>query len=290
MRLPVTPAWEGLWSFAYPITPPERSEQRSNHELRVLALGLPRSGTDSLRAALTILGYNNVYHGYIIPFLQSSDPALWCPLMQRKFAGDFTAARLDAGELRREFDRIIGNSEAVTDVPCVVFAEELMKAYPDAMVIINRRELSSWHASMKKTAMAPFTWLLFILHFFDAEFFWVYRVFELGLVVWTNREFDQRGKEFAAAHYRTLEQLCKTQQRQYLDWTVEEGWVPLCKYLGHDVPQEDFPWENKAGTAFEKKVEAALRVMVPRAMRNLGMVFLAFLALAGALWWQLRQS
>jgi hypothetical protein len=285
MRPPITPSWERLWLWLFPLTPPDRSDQRKNHDLRAFALGLSRSGTDSLRSALTILGYQNVYHGYVVPMSQPSDGVLWCSLMQRKYAGDFTAVHMSAEELRREFDKVIGNCQALTDVPCAVFAEELIKAYPGAKVIINRRELSVWFESMQKTAMAPFAWPLFVLHFFDAEFFWVYRTFELSLMVWYKGEFDTRGKEIATAHYVNLERVCKEGQREHLNWTAEDGWRPLCDYLDREMPQEDFPWENKGGSAFEKKLEKSLGVMVPRAMRNLGIFVAGIVAMAGAVWW-----
>ncbi|ORY63835.1 uncharacterized protein BCR38DRAFT_433168 [Pseudomassariella vexata] len=94
MAPPMTPNLGPLYRTLYPIKTPDRTIQRKSHPLRVLALGLSRSGTDSLRTALGTLGYENVYHGYVIPFAQRTDPAIWCPLMQRKYAGTFTAAKL----------------------------------------------------------------------------------------------------------------------------------------------------------------------------------------------------
>ncbi|KAI1089260.1 hypothetical protein F5B19DRAFT_468070 [Rostrohypoxylon terebratum] len=39
-----------------------RADHESSRKLQVLALGLPRTGSSSIAAALTILGYNNVLH------------------------------------------------------------------------------------------------------------------------------------------------------------------------------------------------------------------------------------
>jgi Sulfotransferase domain len=281
MLLPITPDLGNLYTTLYPIGPPDRSAKRAAHPLQVLNLGLSRSGTDSLRAALTTLGYNNVYHGWVISFSQRSDPAIWCPLMQRKYAGDFTASTRSAEELREEFDKVIGNCEAITDVPCFVFAEELIKAYPEAKVVLNRRELEAWFKSMQDTAIAVFTWPLFVLHFFDTELFWLYRVFELAFVVWARGNFERFGKEVAVEHYARLEEVCRRTGREYLEWRVEEGWEPLCKFLGREVPSEKFPWVNKAGEAFEKKAEAAIGKIVKRAARNLGLLVGGLVVLAG---------
>lgn len=216
MPPPLTPNLGYLYKTLYPIDPPDRSHLRSSHPLQILALGLSRSGTDSLRTALITLGYNNVHHGYIIPLSQPSDAVIWCTLMQRKYAGDFTASKLSAHDLRTEFDKVLGNCEAVTDVPCFVFAEELIKAYPDAKVVLNRRELDAWFESMQKTAMAAFSWPLFILHFFDTEGFWIYRVFELGLLMWAKSDFKRHGKMLAIEHYTRLEHLCLQEGRKFL--------------------------------------------------------------------------
>ena len=35
---------------------------------------------------------------------------------------------------------------------------------------------------------------------------------------------------------------------QLLVYKVGEGWDRLCEFLGHEVPDEQFPHENKAGT------------------------------------------
>ena len=37
-------------------------------------------------------------------------------------------------------------------------------------------------------------------------------------------------------------------QDQLLVYRVGDGWGSLCEFLGHEVPDGDFPHENKAGT------------------------------------------
>ncbi|KAK7935774.1 P-loop containing nucleoside triphosphate hydrolase protein [Apiospora marii] len=52
---------------------------------------------------------------------------------------------------RADFDTIIGDCEAVTDMPCVNFARELIEAFPEAEVSINTRELDAWYTSCQST-------------------------------------------------------------------------------------------------------------------------------------------
>lgn len=94
--------------------------------LQVLALGLSRCGTESLKFALEELGYNGVYHGYEITGQQCME---WTRLWDRKIArpGENVVGLED-------FDRLIGNYEAVTDAPCNMFGVELIQTYPNAKV------------------------------------------------------------------------------------------------------------------------------------------------------------
>ena len=95
--------------------------------MKVLALGLSRCGTESLKFALEDLGYKGVYHGFEVEGDQS---IVWTRLWDAKVAGVGGEIGVD------DFDRLIGNYEAVTDAPGSMFAKELIKAYPDAKVRI----------------------------------------------------------------------------------------------------------------------------------------------------------
>ena len=82
-----------------------------------------------------------------------------------------TAKYYGEGEVygRPEFDKILGHyavrtpipllaqeladlknaSQAVTDVPCVLFSDELIAAYPDAKVVLTNRDVERWIASVE---------------------------------------------------------------------------------------------------------------------------------------------
>ena len=94
--------------------------------MQVLALGFSRCGTESLKFALEDLGYNRVYHGFEITGAQAM---VWSRLWDAKAAG---APGRGIGVV--DFDRLIGDYEAVTDAPCFMFGREMIEAYPDAKV------------------------------------------------------------------------------------------------------------------------------------------------------------
>ena len=97
--------------------------------MRVLALGLSRCGTESLKFALEDLGYNGVYHGFE---LTPDQGMVWSRLWDEK-----VAKGSDARIGTKVFDTLIGKYEAVTDAPGAMFAKELVQAYPEAKVMIT---------------------------------------------------------------------------------------------------------------------------------------------------------
>jgi hypothetical protein len=101
--------------------------------MSVLGPGLPRSGTDTLRHALLHLGFTDCYHGQsTISARAWVDCHAWYRLLVRKFHTS-QPAKLTAAD----FDAILGDCMAATDVPAVLFAAELLDAYPGAKVVLN---------------------------------------------------------------------------------------------------------------------------------------------------------
>ncbi|KAJ3579651.1 hypothetical protein NPX13_g913 [Xylaria arbuscula] len=209
--------------------------------MEVLAVGLSRSGTDSLRNALIQLGYDNTYHGWEIP-AQPSDNIIWTRLYKKKYHGR------DDGKTditTEDFDAVLGDSIAVTDTPASMFAKDLIAAYPDAKVILNiRPDLDAWYASTISTFcgnMVPRSHLL--LSYFDAELFWFFHGFLTTMFrEFYHGSFEKNGKWVKEEHTAMVRGL--TPKEKLLEWKVEDGWEPLCKFLEKDVPQIPFPNGN----------------------------------------------
>jgi hypothetical protein len=105
--------------------------------MRLLCLGLSRTGTTSLRHALTLLGYQ-AYHGWNL-IECPADNAVWREALDAKFEGKGKMWRT-----AEEFDRVLGESDAVIDVPANAFVEELVRVYPDARAIVTVRDKERW--------------------------------------------------------------------------------------------------------------------------------------------------
>ena len=100
----------------------------------------------------------------------------WTRLAKRKWAG--TADGAPDGECEisaAEFDALLGHSVAVTDTAANFFAAELIKAYPDALVVLNkRRDLGAWHRSVDKNLLKGVadSWAQWGVSRFSAKLWW----------------------------------------------------------------------------------------------------------------------
>ena len=214
----------------------DRRKCKRTVPMKVLALGLGRTGTASLRAALKELGYNDCYHMMSASVENPPDCLVWQDAFAAKYDGKGKFGR-------EEWDQLLGHCQAVCDWPAVAFAKELIEAYPEAKIIITTRDVDSWHASTMKTvnwrandpelrALANFDWGAG-LYYPMLRKFW--DVFFYG-------DFEKRGKERFHEYYKEIRSLVPP--GQLLEFRVSSGWRPLCEYLGRPVPSTPFPRSN----------------------------------------------
>jgi hypothetical protein len=205
----------------YPL--PEAQQTRTK-PLRVICLGLPRSGTESLKTALEILGFDGVTHGFEWWLHHPHHSNLYCELLLLKLQN-----RMPAPDVLREryFDRLLGDMEASTDVPTVWFAPELLQAYPDAKVVLNRRrDIESWKKSFRASVLPMMqSWRYWLASWFHAELFWGVWLTRLGHHTFLFKEnFEINAENAYQDHYKQLELMLKSNNREYLDWSVDDGW------------------------------------------------------------------
>lgn len=214
--------------------------------MQVLVLGLPRTATFSMREALFILGYSDVYHMASVLRDNPRDCEMWNEAYRAIFEGDGSFEK-------RDWDQLLGHCMAVTDVPCADFAPQLLEAYPDAKVILTLRDdVNAWYESCMHTVY-PFIVQNFLPRGpFQIAWEWLARPTRLDQTYrktmtylarhghWA--EFPTRGKDFYHQHNQKIRDLVK--KENLLEFNAKQGWGPLCKFLGKEVPKEDFPHGN----------------------------------------------
>ena len=192
---PCLPLTSPIWSliehlYRLPNPPPPRVRDPSR-PMRIICVGFPRTGTESLAQALTHLGYSHVYHGWDVVYDPSDlcySPA-WVQLARKKFypvpssSNNHHSSQSSEPQptiTRSDFDELLGHCQAVTDAPASVFAAELIAAYPEAKVVLNmRRDEQKWQESLVKTIIkANESWGFWIASWLDRECFWAWHVYE----------------------------------------------------------------------------------------------------------------
>ncbi|KAH0494590.1 hypothetical protein TgHK011_001207 [Trichoderma gracile] len=206
--------------------------------MKVLILGLGRTGTASMRAAMKQLGYVDTYHMMNCSIENPPDALMWMDALCAKYDGKgkpFT---------REDWDQLLGTCQAVCDWPAVAFAEELIKAYPEAKVVLTNRDVDSWHASTMKTVYWRATdpelrWL----SNFDWAASMYYPMLKKFFDTFFEGDFPNRGKDVYRKHYEHVRSLVP--KERLLEYKVTDGWGPLCEFLGDPIPKEcSFPNVN----------------------------------------------
>jgi hypothetical protein len=154
----------------YHVDPPSKTRTRP---LGVICVGLSRSGTESLRAALLEIGYEKVYHGWeTLKPTNQADFELHSRLASKKYrSGDHTGnVRLTA----EDFDTLLAEYDGLTDMDGAFFASDLIEAYPDAKIILNyRKDLDAWHKSFLATfGVLGSSWMFWFMSHFEAQLYW----------------------------------------------------------------------------------------------------------------------
>ena len=201
--------------------------------LRVVGAGLPRTGTSSLRDALGALLGGPVYH-MSETMARPEHAAVWAAAIEGR-APDW-----------RSF---LAGYVAGVDAPVSNCWRELAAEYPDAVVLLSRRDSpATWYRSMAATvlprtrqilargdALSPLFRVLFSEVFTDPD--------------------DEA--EAMAGYERWLETVrAEVPAGRLVEWQPGDGWEPLCAALGVDVPDRPFPHVNSTA---DYRARAAVR-------------------------------
>lgn len=222
---------------------------------QVLCVGMLRTGTSSLAAALSELGFKHVFHG-----LDSrTKPSHWV-FFERAATAAWPEVNAPRGQsppsspepfTRADWDELFGVYDAVTDLSCF-WALQLADAYPDAKVILTERDFDAWFPSFDAEVLRPLfgPFVDFLLK-------------GVGTIIGNRAGFAMQktiSGFFGGA--RTLEELRRrapdvfrrhsegvkahiAAERLLVYRVGKDGWGPLCEFLGKEMPEgREFPRVN----------------------------------------------
>lgn len=212
--------------------------------VNVIGAGFGRTGTASLKRALEMLGFGPCHH--MSEVLKRPETA----------AGWATALTGDATVL----SWLLSGYRATLDLPSCLLWRELVARYPRAKVVLTVRDPQQWYRSARATILNQ-----------DREDR-AGRLADAGgpplveALVTLSKAMATRGfrRDLSEVETIALFQRHNSSVRagvnaeRLLVYEVEQGWAPLCEFLGVDVPTSPFPRGNDAGT-FDENVDQAVR-------------------------------
>ena len=189
--------------------------------LKVVGAGVGRTGTHSLKLALEQL-LGGTCHHMVEVLGHPEEVPIW----------------IDAIDGRPvDWDALMKDYTAEVDWPGGSFWPELAAANPDALVILSVRDPDQWFTSCSNTIFGGLRMMM------EQGDEWMAAMMRL-----LAQRFDDRVEDrdaMVAAFDRHNEAVrAGIPEKRLLEWTVTDGWDPICDRLGLPVPDAPFPKVN----------------------------------------------
>jgi hypothetical protein len=207
--------------------------------IKIIGAGFPRTGTNTLRESLEMLGFSKTYHMKNL-LVHPENLHYWTTL---KATGT------------TDWEGLYNGYQATVDFPCYPWYKQHMKQYPDAKVILSLRPFEKWYTSFYSTiwqaqnppeseraAMGERVAS-------DPRLQSVMQVMGFAKQTINEEHFQGRflDKEFMEKVFNDHNEEVKNYvpADKLLVFDVREGWEPLCNFLEVEVPAGPLPHTNK---------------------------------------------
>ena len=199
----------------------------------VIGAGFGRTGTLSLKVALEVLGFGPCYH-----MTEVFEHPEHVPLWQAAAEGTLP-----------DWAHLFAGYKATVDWPGCTFYESLLQAHPAARVLLTVRDSGRWYESVASTiypasrgalrGAAPGAGP-------PPDMVAIGRMIEA--LIWQRTfdgRFDDRDYAIAVFERHNREVQDRVPGDRLLVFDVAQGWDPLCRFLGVEVPADQpFPHLN----------------------------------------------
>lgn len=179
---------------------------------KIFGIGIGRTGTKSLSAALDLLGYKTVHW--------LSDKTSSCEVL--------TGAKVS---------RVVERNEAIVDtILPLIYYKEYANRFPDARFILTIRDVESWLQSIKRHMIK--------MRAHDSENYSSHLYGSLILKSWELGRLgdEQLIKAYVTHNNSVMESFAGDPNRLLvMDIINGDGWDKLCGFLSKEVPDVKFP-------------------------------------------------
>ena len=186
--------------------------------LKVIGAGFGRTGTDSMREALDMLGLGPCHHMAEVNS-RGEQKRMWRAFVRGERLG---------------WDQLFEGYASCMDWPSAYYWKELAEFYPNAKIVLTYRPAEDWWQSFEKTILQVTRMSK------DPE--------SLGLALIRDQMFGGRpdDRSHAVALYERNVAAVKATipPERLLVYNVGDGWEPLCAFLGVAVPAQPYPSRN----------------------------------------------
>lgn len=164
----------------------------------------------------------------------------WIQILRHWLSGSDSERSTMLRLLRQQTD----GYAAITDAPGTQFVPELMELYPDAKVICTVRDPISWEKSFAQVMNITGLWFLPWALLPVPGMINYFRYLTLLGEQWKQIYGESRPtRQTYVRHIEWLKEVVPEDRLVFFD--VKEGWEPLCKALGKDIPHDQpFPHVN----------------------------------------------
>lgn len=194
--------------------------------LEVIGAGFGRTGTESMKLALEMLGFSPCHHMREV----HNNP------------GQLEQWKAVVHGATPDWDMVFEGYRASVDWPSSHYWRELADHYPEAKVLLTVRSPDSWIDSFSRT-IGP------MVREMDESRSVAPKL--IGEIIFDGRP-DDREHAIAIYERNTREVQAAVSPERLLTFELGDGWEPLCSFLDVPVPRQPFPRTNSTAEFLER--------------------------------------
>lgn len=202
--------------------------------LQIIGVGFGRTGTASVYTALNQLGFP-CYHMFEV--LENEENKSHLDFWRK-------VANTEPGT-QQDWEQVFSKYTATMDNPGCCVWRELLAAYPNAkvMLTVHPRGAEAWYESTMDTIYSAETrWLFKVLEFITPS---GHKFGDMtNKLIWQRSHkgtMNDRDKAIAHYHQHIADVKAAVPADRLLVFSADQGWQPLCEFLGVPVPESEFP-------------------------------------------------